>query len=193
MTKENIYQGVEEYAPPVAPASELVERMICLSTYLHENGDQGWAALVDKAAAELTRKDAAVVAIGTRLNHVLAEVTPDLNNRLAEKDGEIERLKEENIAHEKHLKELVDEELEALNAEGEAFDKESCNVLRLLCERTPGFSWSDFPDGMSPDDAFEFLTSDRTETAAYFTRQLTAAQAKIAELEKALSPEAKDK
>jgi C-terminal processing protease CtpA/Prc len=57
---------------PVAPASELVER-------LRGKGGNTWrlsAALNEEAAAELTRKDA-------EIDRLQAEVIPDLNNQLA--------------------------------------------------------------------------------------------------------------
>jgi predicted nucleic acid-binding Zn-ribbon protein len=89
MTKENIYQGVEEYAPsPVAPASELplddrAQRLRQLAVLFGE-------PFLEEAAAELTRKDAdlahatsAFMRAAEERDHLNAEVIPDLNNRLA--------------------------------------------------------------------------------------------------------------
>lgn len=69
----------------------------------------------------------------------------------------ITELEEENEFLKKHLDICVDEEIESLNAEAEAFDRDCWNMIRQLCEEN-GLDWKDYPDGLTAHDAYEYLS-----------------------------------
>ena len=95
---------------------------------------------------------------------------------------EIEALHRDLKAHEDHLDDLVQERLEEINAEAEAYDRDATNTLTKLCEACPGFDWRDYQDGLTIQDAYDFLTEDRTAQEDHVNRL----QQRAGELQEAL-------
>lgn len=108
---------------------------------------------------------------------------------LAAKEAEIERLRQDNETLTKHLDDCVEERLQEINAEAEAFDKECWNALRSVCESRPSFNWSDFNDSMTADDAAQFLYEDfraSDDAVAHYQKRRTTAEAALKAAREAL-------
>lgn len=74
----------------------------------------------------------------------------------------VKTLESDNEALTKHLDDCVQERLEEINAEAEAYDRDATNTLAKICETCPAFDWSDYPEGLTTQDAYDFLMEDRT-------------------------------
>lgn len=111
------------------------------------------------------------------------------NKDLVEMSEAVRSLADAKAELEKHVDEIVEERLEEIDAEGEAFNKECWFALRKLCEETPGFDWSNYvPDGLTADNAYEFLAEDRRFTNEGNEQTIASLRTRITTLEEALRP-----
>lgn len=106
--------------------------------------------------------------------------------RLEAAEARIAELEAERANTEKYLAEIVQERIDEIGAEAEAFDRDAINTLRTLLQQSDGFDWT---DGWSPQDAYDFLTTERQEAWNAYERErkrAEAAEARNAALVKAL-------
>jgi hypothetical protein len=105
-----------------------------------------------------------------------AEHIDALTARLAKAEAELAEAK-------KWEDELVEERLQEINAEAEAFDKECWQALKRLCEEQPGFDWRDYPDGLTAADALDFMREHINGIVDAGNRRAERAESALASVE----------
>lgn len=104
----------------------------------------------------------------------------DTIEALQQRVGEFEH---DNEALTKHLDDCVQEKLEEINAEAEAYDRDATNTLTRLCETLSEFDWNDYPEGLTTQDAYDCIMEDRDALEGHVKKLQQALQQRVGELE----------